>query len=229
MNDFYVYRYIRLDTNTPFYVGKGISKRAYVLDSGRNQYFKNIVNSILFEVEFILEDLTEDEAFTKEMEFIKLYKDAGFCEANLTLGGEGTTGLVMSDESKAKMAAAKKGRKNPHKGYVHSEQTKAKKSASLKGKTFDDIRKSNISNSKKGKAFTEEHKLALSVAQSGRPRPWRSKRVLCIETNEIYETVQEASLFLGIKENALRKQIRLKGRNRQTGLSFCYLEKEKPQ
>ena len=229
MNDFYVYRYIRLDTNTPFYVGKGKGNRAYLLNSGRNQYFKNIVNSIPYEIEFILEDLTEEESFAKEMEFIKLYKSEGYCEANLTLGGEGVSGLVMSYESKAKMAAAKKGRKNPHKGYAHSEETKAKKSASLKGIAFTSVRKANISAAKKGKSFTEEHKLALSLGHGRKPRPWKSKKVLCIETNEIYETVQQASLILGIEEGTLRKQIRLKGRNRKTGLSFSYIENKKPQ
>ena len=110
MNDFYVYRYIRLDTNTPFYVGKGSNKRAFDLKKDRNQYFKNIVKSTHYELEFILEDLTEAQAFSKEKEFIKLYKSEGYCEANLTNGGEGVTGYRHTDSSKAKLSIANKGK-----------------------------------------------------------------------------------------------------------------------
>ena len=43
MNKFYIYRHIRLDSNTPFYVGKGSNNRAFV-KSGRSDYWMKIVN-----------------------------------------------------------------------------------------------------------------------------------------------------------------------------------------
>ena len=43
MNDFYVYGYIRLDTNTYFYIGKGHSNRWLRLDN-RKKHFLNILN-----------------------------------------------------------------------------------------------------------------------------------------------------------------------------------------
>lgn len=198
MNDYYIYRYIRLDTNTPFYVGKGKGNRYKDTVQNRNKYFKNIVASIAYEVELILEDLTEEQAFPKEIEFIKLYKDLGYCETNLTVGGEGVSGLVMSDDSKAKMRDKKLGIPNNHKGVKFTQEHKSNLARALTGKVFSEERKNNISKAKKGKKFTEEHKKALSAGHGGKPRPWKSKKVLCIETNEIYDTVQQASLILGI-------------------------------
>ena len=132
MNEYYVYRYIRLDTNTPFYVGKGKEKRAYKLND-RNRYFKNIIKTVPYELEFICEDMTEDRAFNKEIEFIKLYKDAGYCEANLSNGGEGPSGTIVSKETRAKLSALKAGSKHPQYGKPKSEETKAKLSFLLSG------------------------------------------------------------------------------------------------
>lgn len=107
---FYIYRWIRLDTNTPFYVGKGKGRRAFDVKNGRNQYFKNIVNSVSTEVEIVLDNLTEAQAFEKEIEFIKLYKNLGYCEANLSLGGEGTSGNRQSIETIQKRISKSKGK-----------------------------------------------------------------------------------------------------------------------
>ena len=43
MNDYYVYEWIRLDTNEPFYVGKGKGNRWKDLIRGRNYHFNNIL------------------------------------------------------------------------------------------------------------------------------------------------------------------------------------------
>ena len=146
METYYIYRHIRLDNNTPFYIGKGKGNRAHI-KSNRNKYWKNIVDSSGYEVEIILDNLTEEAAFTKEIEFIALYKGLGYCEANLTNGGEGSTGAIQSDETKTKLSIIFKGKKRGpvstatwlkmstiKKGKVVSEETKAKIRATILAK-----------------------------------------------------------------------------------------------
>ena len=41
-NNYYVYEWIRLDTNEPFYVGKGKNKRCYKLTRGDNHHFNDM-------------------------------------------------------------------------------------------------------------------------------------------------------------------------------------------
>lgn len=83
---YYVYRHIRLDFNTPFYIGKGSTERAWSKD--RSPYWHNVVNKAGYRVEIIIKDLEESNAFQKEIEFIKFYRGLGYKLVNLTEGGE---------------------------------------------------------------------------------------------------------------------------------------------
>ena len=112
-NTCYVYRHIRLDKNEPFYVGVGSDskfRRAY--NSGlkdRNVYWHRIVAKTDYEVEIILDGLTYEESLIKEEEFVNLYgrvnnKTGILC--NLTDGGKGSKGLVISEETREKQKRA---------------------------------------------------------------------------------------------------------------------------
>lgn len=169
INKFYTYIHIRLDTNTVFYVGKGFGNRAYE-KRGRNPYWHRIVDNYGYRVEIVFYNLTEQEAFDKEIELIKLYRLKGLCEANLTDGGEGTCGFKQtedtkkkhseslmgvpkSEEAKKRMSVAHKGKPSPTKGMTcrkRSEETKRKQSESLRGK--------------KKPPRTEEHKRKIGEA-----------------------------------------------------------------
>jgi hypothetical protein len=102
----YVYRYIRLDTNQPFYIGIGCDNsfsRAKQLDN-RSKYFNNIISKTKYEVEILLYNLTWEDAKEKEKEFIKLYgrKDNGtgiLC--NMTDGGDGVLGVIATDKQRS--------------------------------------------------------------------------------------------------------------------------------
>jgi hypothetical protein len=105
----YVYRHIRLDKNEPFYIGIGSDEKYQRADykgtRGRNKYWHRIVGKTDYEVQIILDDLTFEESLEKEQEFIALYgrvnnKTGILC--NLTDGGEGTKGLVVSEETREK-------------------------------------------------------------------------------------------------------------------------------
>ena len=85
-------------------------------------------------------------------------------------------GKSHSEETKAKMSAAKKGKPSPTKGKSHSEETKAKMSAANKGKSPSDETKAKISAAKKGKPShkkgkpqSEEHKAKKKQTEDNKP------------------------------------------------------------
>ena len=93
--DFYVYEHWRSDKGVCFYVGKGNGDRAWRFK--RSRYYNNVVAKLLknghtVEVKILKEKMTEDEAFSLEMERICYWKSVGVRLTNLTDGGEGVRG-----------------------------------------------------------------------------------------------------------------------------------------
>lgn len=124
--NFYVYEHIRNDNNTVFYVGKGRGKRAYY--SKRNEHHDRIANKFGFTVRIIKDNLTEQEAYTLEKELIHDYvfnkgygidieglrkPDSIYQLTNSTLGGDGSCGMVHTEEWCKKHSEDMKGKNNP--------------------------------------------------------------------------------------------------------------------
>lgn len=173
----FIYFHINPVTNQIFYVGKGKKKRS-TERINRNKHWKNTVNKYGgFIVDIIENNLTEKEAFDREVYWIKRIgrKDLGLGPlVNMTDGGEGISGKVFSAESKKKMSEsakkkpkitkehqdkinqALKGRTPWNKGIKSSEETKRKISESLKGNQYA-----------KGYKHTEETKQLLSKLNAG--------------------------------------------------------------
>ena len=109
MKQFYAYIHAKPDY-TPFYVGKGVDTRSHRM-TWRNKYHTNIVSKYGEENILISKHECSTEAFALELEvgFIKCLKRMEFALANLTDGGEGTSGLVFTDEHRAKLKAASTG------------------------------------------------------------------------------------------------------------------------
>ena len=110
-NRFYIYVHIRPDTGKPFYVGKGCGYRAWSRTS-RNPYWKNINAIGDRKVEILFDNLTEDDAFQVEKDVILEYKYFGYKLANLTEGGDGCSGLVLSEDAKKLLSVAAKNQWN---------------------------------------------------------------------------------------------------------------------
>jgi hypothetical protein len=160
---FYVYLHYRLDNNEPFYVGKGSGYRSHSR-VGRNQYWHNVVNKYGYRVEIFQTFEDEQEAFDYERDGIAALKEAGYYLTNLTTGGEGTSGHVTTDETKAKISAA-------HKGKLVTAETKVKLSISLKGKSRSPLtsnHKAKISASLSGIPLSAERKSAISAGSKGK-------------------------------------------------------------
>jgi len=97
-NIYYVYEWIRLDTNEPFYVGKGKNDR-WCKTTGRSKYFTSICNKVDTVVHILQENLSENEAFEYECWYINEYRFVdGFSLCNMTDGGEGISGYKHTEE-----------------------------------------------------------------------------------------------------------------------------------
>lgn len=93
LNNWVVYRHIRLDKNIPFYIGIGKDINRPYNKKDRSNFWKRIIGKTEYTVEILFDNLTKDQAINKEVEFIELYgrvdlKTGSLC--NMTCGGDGT-------------------------------------------------------------------------------------------------------------------------------------------
>jgi hypothetical protein len=111
----YVYEWIRSDLNLPYYIGKGVGKRAYELK--RNDDTNDVTqflleNNIGREIKIIARFCTHKAALDFEIERIAFYwhlKEAGIL-MNESKGGEGPWGYKHGPEQLVKMSLASKGK-----------------------------------------------------------------------------------------------------------------------
>ena len=126
---FYIYAYLR-DNGTPYYIGKGKGKRAWIQHSNRGKGAHTPKD--LAKIYVCESNLTELGAFALERRYIRWWgrKDLGTgVLQNMSDGGQGTANTLRtcSEETKRKIGSANKGR-------VHSAEVRAKISTTLKGK-----------------------------------------------------------------------------------------------
>jgi len=219
MNNWYVYRHIRLDKDEPFYIGIGNKSnysRAYENHSSkRNKIWNDIVLKSLYEVEIIIDELTKEEASEKEKEFIKLYgrKDLNngvLC--NLTDGGDGIWNCIRSEETRKKLREQKIGSKNHRFGIKQSYETLLKRGVFESRKRTEETKK----------------KQSLASIKSGQAK---KTEIINCDTNEslgIYYSVSEALRSVGLEPIKYSGKASLIARgigNRKKikGYSFKYL------
>jgi hypothetical protein len=165
MNNFYVYGHFTKDTHDLFYVGKGKENRAYEFNVARTKWWRNVVNKHGITVKLLHENLTEEQALFLEKQLIKQHGRRDLSTGslvNLTDGGEGSSGRVVSVEARNKMSLAKKGKK-------YTEEHKKKMSDAHKNVSEESKKKMSIVKmGKKRKPFSEEHKRKIAQSQKKR-------------------------------------------------------------
>ena len=170
---FYTYAYLRED-RTPYYIGKGTGKRLH--NKGRKDIRPPKDKS---RVIFLKKNLIEEEAFKHEIYMIAVFgrKDLGTgILHNRTDGGDGSSGVVVSEETKRKMSKARKGKSfsEEHKRKIseakknQTEETRKKISQANSGRCYSEEQRKLRSERAKGRKHTEETKKKMSEKRKGR-------------------------------------------------------------
>lgn len=182
--------------------GTNYRSSPYFYNSIRKYGWDNFEHIILFT------NLTKEEACEKEMELIKFYntqdKKYGY---NIMEGG---TAPAIPNDIRIKISYALRGNKN---GAGHPCSAEKRK---------------KISEAQKGKKLTDEHREKLSKAAQKRHTPCsdekkrtlskvypHKKKVYCVETDTIYESVQECARQLNLYASNITKVC--KGIHQTTG------------
>jgi len=212
-----VYRHIRKDKNEPFYIGISRNKKRPYDFKSRNKIWQHIFNKCECEVEILFDDIDYEFAKEKEIEFIALYgrinKQNG-CLANMTDGGDGGTGFVYTQKMRE---AASKRESGKTLSYEH--RRKISKAHLGKKKTKEHIEKIAAKNrGKKRKSPSKKARLASSRTQG--------RKVINIQTGEIFLTLREAAETIGMDVKNLQKKFN--GGHKVNNTPFrLYLEERK--
>lgn len=190
----YLYRHIRLDTNEPFYIGIGSDTNYSRANdrTGRTKYWKNIVSKVGYKIDILFDNITWEKACKKEIKFIKLYGRLDLKTGiliNMTDGGDGCLGRIVTKEVRDKIAILVK--KNSHwkDGRKHTPES------------IEKIRIARINMNRTG-IGEKISKGKLGKIQSN----W--KKIINIDTKEIFNNIVIASKSINITSSCLSKQLR---------------------
>ena len=160
---FYVYAYLRQD-GTPYYIGKGKATRAW--NSNHTIHLPRRKQNIII----LEQNLSEIGALSLERRMIRWYgrKDNGTgILRNRTDGGDGTSGIIVSEVTRKKLSGSLQG---VNKGRKHSDETKQKMSRPAWNKGLTGVQIGpNLGKPSplKGRTRLEEHRIAASIASLG--------------------------------------------------------------
>lgn len=173
-NIYYVYAYLRAKDSangkagTPYYIGKGNGRRAFdkcripPCPSDRNR------------VQFIVEGVSESNAFQIEVLFIHLHGridiGTGYLR-NRTNGGDGASGYKQSEETKIKRANSNRGKKRTEefkdklRGKSRPEEVRLRIKVALIGKKHSPETLDKIKEKRRAAVITPEWRKKMSEAQ----------------------------------------------------------------
>lgn len=151
----------------------------------KNHWIKQLIaENLTYEIVILETCLDEASVLVAEVKWIAIGRGAGWKLTNATDGGEGCSGLVVSDEGRAKMSAA-------HVGKKWTAESIARRSATVRGRKWSSERRAKSANIKvsdetreklrianSGRKLTEEHKEKLRQAHLGKTLSVEHKKKL---------------------------------------------------
>ena len=160
--------------------------------NGRGYKFNDIMHKDIqkfgwdnFEHEVLASDLSEIDAYELEKRYISEYDTTNPQHGyNIATGGKGAVGVSLSEERKADLLRYISGEKHYLYGKHLPEETRQKLSEAHKGER----------NPNYGKPRSAETRRKIGKGNS--------KKVRCIETGEIFDSVTAASIDKGILSNS---------------------------
>jgi len=213
LKECYIYVHKKITDGTVFYVGKGRNHRWSVI-STRSKHWKNTATKHGVYCEIVANSLTDNEAFILEKKLILLYGRQDLNTGtltNLTEGGDGVVGYVFTDEHRRKISEISK------KQY-HSPERRLKCSISNTGRVHTAEARLNMSLSKLGVPLTP-----LQWEARRRTALLQKKKVLCVETNIIYDSLIEAAEDVQGDHSCISKVCQHK-RKKHRGFTWRYLD-----
>ena len=235
--EYYVYIWYIVNTNEVFYVGKGKGKR-YKQILGRNKFFTDMYKSHNCDVKKVYENLTEQEAFQKEREVIRWYREnTSYRLTNQTDGGEGSSGWVPPKDFRDKQSQIHKEQWQDEEFrekmlMIRADENGPYKSQEFREKIAELVQGEN--NPNYGNYWTEEMKQHLSKVRkanglSTNENNPKATRVICIETGEIFNCIKFAMQKYNIKTEgsmtvALKNPVRTAGGQHWVVYSKEYLD-----
>ncbi len=228
----YVYSHSRKDTLQVFYIGIGSDSNFIRANEthNRNKHWINVFTKTGIIVEILHNNISWEEACIIEKRLICKYgridNKTGRL-VNMTDGGEGISGYIMSEEVKLKISESKKGIESKLKGRLFTnrmtDETKLKISQKNIGKKRSNEAKNKMSKAKIGKPFSDIHKAKLSLARVGKfilgNHP-NAKLIINKETGVFYPCAKEAAIAHGIRYETLIRFLNGSRRNK-TQLHYC--------
>lgn len=231
---FYVYIWYIINTGEVFYVGKGKDKR-YKNITKRNKYFLNMHRSHNCDVKKIYENLTEKEAFDKEKEMIKWYREnTNYRLTNQTDGGEGISGYVYTQEQKELLSQKSKEMWNDEDFKNRMIELRHNEDGPYQSKEFKEKISKLVSGEKNPNYqnyWSEEQKNRMSELRKfngkskGKNNP-RATKIICLENGEVFDYITLAQEKYNVKNEssfsiALAEDVRT-----AAGLHWKYFDKK---
>lgn len=221
----YIYRHIRLDKNEPFYIGIG-NDSSFIRANDfkpnrRNDIWNKIFSKTDIEVEILFDNLTWNECCEKEKEFIKIYgridNKTGIL-SNLTDGGDGSVGIVITEARRSFLKERFKGDKNPMYGVKHPAHL------------IEQIRQKNLNRIAWNKGVKTGRNEKSSISKKG-CSAWNkgmknvngksnSKLVINLENGIFFDSCKDASLAHNIKHTTLKSKLNGTNKN-NTNLDYA--------